>query len=78
MKTTKSKADEVRRRGSEDLRADIARLNKEVFDRRFKGGTEEKTDRGFLRRTRREVARIHTILRERELGRAGEPAAAKE
>lgn len=78
MKTTKSKADEVRKRGSEDLRADIVRLNKEVFDRRFKGGTEEKTDRGFLRRTRREVARINTILRERELGRAGEPAAAKE
>lgn|GEM_PF-559037 len=78
MKTTKTKAAEVRRRGSEDLRADIVRLNKEVFDRRFKGGTEEKTDRGFLRRARREIARINTILRERELGRAGEPAAAKE
>jgi len=78
VKTTKTKAGEVRRRGSEDLRADIARLNKEVFDHRFKGGTEEKTDRGFLRRTRREIARINTILRERELGRAGEPAAAKE
>lgn len=78
MKTQKTKAGEARRRTSEDLREEVARLRKEVFDRRFKGGTEEKTDRGLVRRSRRDVARILTILRERELGRGGEPAAAKE
>jgi large subunit ribosomal protein L29 len=78
MKTSATKAAELRRRGSEDLRAELARLSKETFERRFKGASEEKTDRGFVRRTRRDVARIRTVLRERELGRAAEPAATKE
>ena len=47
-----------------------------AFDSRFKGQTEEKSDRGLLRRTRRDVARIRTILREREIGDAAKPGAA--
>jgi large subunit ribosomal protein L29 len=72
------KAKDVRRRASNDLLAEIRRLQKDAFDSRFKGGTEEKTDRGFGRRTRREVARIRTVLRERELGLSKAPAAEKE
>ena len=72
------KPKDIRRRASGDLRAEIAKLSKEVFERRFKGRTEEKTDRGFVRQARRDVARILTVLRERESGAAAQPSSQKE
>lgn len=66
-------AKEIRRRASSDLREEIKRLHKAMFDQRFHGQSEEKADRGLVRRSRRDVARILTVLRERELGSA-EPA----
>ncbi len=71
------KAKEIRRRAASDLREEAKRLSKEAFDHRFHGHSEEKTDRGLLRRARRDVARILTVLRERELGLSAEPAGAK-
>ncbi len=70
-------AKEIRRRASSDLREEIKRLEKEIFDQRFHGQSEEKTDRGLVRRTRRDVARILTILRERELGAPSPPPAGR-
>lgn len=64
---------EIRRRVSGDLREEVKRLRQEMFDRRFRAHNEEKPDRGFLRRTKRDVARILGILRERELGLSREP-----
>jgi large subunit ribosomal protein L29 len=72
------KARDLRRRSSADLREEVKRLSKEVFDRRFKAQSEEKTDRGLVRRTRRDVARVLGVLRERELGLSPEPAGGKE
>jgi large subunit ribosomal protein L29 len=69
------KAKEIRRRSASDLHEEIKRLEIAAFDSRFKGQTEEKSDRGLLRRTRRDVARIRTILREREIGEAAAPGA---
>ncbi len=69
------KARDVRRRASTDLGEELKKLAQQAFERRFKGQSEEKTDRGFVRRTRRETARILTVLRERELGLSPEPAA---
>jgi large subunit ribosomal protein L29 len=60
------KAKDVRKRSSSDLREELRRLEKEAFDRRFRSHSEEKPDRGFVRRTRRDRARILTVLRERE------------
>jgi large subunit ribosomal protein L29 len=60
------KPKEIRRRASQDLQAEVKRLASEVFMRRFKSHSEEKADRGFVRRSRRDVARILTILNERE------------
>ena len=65
--TANMKPKEVRRRASTDLREEIKRLEKAVFDHRFRGQSEEKSDRGLVRRSRRDVARILTVLREREL-----------
>ena len=72
------KAREIRRRTANDLREEAKRLSQQLFEHRFKGQTEEKTDRGFVRRSRRDVARILTVLRERETGRSAEPAGGKE
>ena len=70
------KAREFRRRTDGDLKEEIKRLSQEVFEHRFKAHSEEKPDRGFLQRARRDVARILTILRERERGQAlGAPKA---
>ena len=56
-------------------REEIKRLEKAVFDQRFHGQSEEKADRGLVRRTRRDVARILTVLRERELAGTAHGAA---
>lgn len=71
-------AKEIRRRASSDLREEIKRLEKAMFDQRFRGQSEEKTDRGLVRRSRRDVARILTVLRERELGTAAPAVGGKE
>ena len=67
------KAREIRRRTASDLKEEAKRLTQQVFEHRFKGQSEEKTDRGFLRRTRRDIARVLSVLRERELGLSKEP-----
>ena len=71
------KAKEIRRRTSADLLEEVKRLGTEAFDSRFQAQSEEKTDRGLALRNRREVARIRTILRERELGLSPEPSGSK-
>jgi large subunit ribosomal protein L29 len=64
------KAKDVRKRSTSDLREELKRLEQETFERRFRSHAEEKPDRGFVRRTRRDRARILTILREREAAEA--------
>ena len=50
------------------MRREIVRLREAIFQHRFRGQSEEKVDRGLVRRSRRDIARIETVLRERELG----------
>jgi large subunit ribosomal protein L29 len=69
------KARDIRRRDGADLVQEIKRLQDETFQRRFHGANEEKADRGLFRRNRRDVARIRTVLRLRELGREAAPQA---
>ena len=59
---------DIRRRESLDLEQEAARLQEEMFQHRFHGQSEEKVDRGKVRKARRDIARIKTILRERALG----------
>ena len=65
---------DIRRRETADLVEEISRLREEMFQHRFHGQSEDKGDRGVIRKTRRDIARIKTILRERELGAAVETA----
>jgi large subunit ribosomal protein L29 len=68
-------ADEIRELTDAEVRARIAELNEERFRLRFRSATEQLEDPLRLRVVRKEVARMQTILRERELG-AGAPAPA--
>jgi large subunit ribosomal protein L29 len=59
---------DIRRRESLDLEQEAVRLREDIFQQRFHGQSEEKADRGKIRKSRRDIARIKTILRERRLG----------
>ena len=59
---------DIRRRENQDLSQEVVRLHEEIFEHRFHGQSEEKVDRGKVRKHRRDIARIRTIQRERELG----------
>ena len=66
---------DIRRRDDADLIQEIAKLQQEIFQQRFHGQSEEKVDRGLISKHRRDIARIKTILRARELGKETAPGA---
>ena len=68
------RADEIREMSDADIRARIAELEEERFRLRFRSATETLEDPLRLRSIRKDVARLKTVLREREL--AGETAGA--
>ena len=57
---------ELRGKDSRELRLDIQELLKEQFQLRFKAANEEVANTARFRQIRRAVARINTVLRERE------------
>ena len=68
----------------EELHAKLAEAKEELFNLRFQGATGQLESHGRLRAVRKEIARIYTVMRERELGiitlieDSGELAAADE
>ena len=56
--------------GSKDLSIDkLAELsNEELFNLRFQAATGQLENPGRIRSVKRDIARIYTVLRERELG----------
>jgi large subunit ribosomal protein L29 len=69
------KADEIRNLSDADAKARIGELQEEQFRLRFRSATETLEQPLRLRTIRRDIARIQTVLRERELA-AQAPAAA--
>ena len=61
-------AAELRQKTVDDLRREIAAAEKEIWKIKFQRGSEKAGDPSKVRTMRREVARMNTILRERELG----------
>ncbi|GAB2614984.1 50S ribosomal protein L29 [Pseudactinotalea suaedae] len=53
---------------SELLMAELKKTKNELFNLRFSSATGQLEDHGRLKAVRRDIARIYTILRERELG----------
>lgn len=62
------KTDDLREKADIELRERLADIRKDLFQRQFRSGQDEVEERGKFRKLRREVARIETLLRERELG----------
>jgi large subunit ribosomal protein L29 len=68
----------------EELHAKLAEAKEELFNLRFQGATGQLESHGRLRAVRKEIARIYTVMRERELGiitlieESGEPEEAPE
>ena len=51
-----------------DLESKLREHKEELFNLRFQAATGQLESHGRLRAVRRDIARIYTILRERELG----------
>jgi large subunit ribosomal protein L29 len=61
------RADDIRELSVEDMKARIAALEEERFRLNFRSATEPLEDPLQLRWIRKDIARLKTILREREL-----------
>ena len=66
------KVNELRKLTSEDLTKKITESKKELLDLRFKQSTGSLEKPSKLHELRKDVARMKTILRERELSEGGE------
>ncbi len=58
---------EARKRDTESLRKELADAQRHLFDLRSQSVTEKLEDPSQLLKTRRNIARLKTLLREREL-----------
>jgi len=61
------KTSKLRELSSQELSSRLADAREELMNLRFQQATGELTDFNRLRYTRRQIARMQTILREREL-----------
>ena len=73
---TDTAAGELREATEDDLVAKLAEAKKELFNLRFQAATGQLESHGRLRAVRKDIARIYTVMRERELGITEGPAGA--
>lgn len=66
-------AGEVREFSNEELTDKLREFKVELFNLRFQSATGQLANNRRLRTVRQEIARIYTVLRERELGLAAGP-----
>ena len=59
---------ELRNLDDAELATKLREAKEELFNLRFQGATGQLENHGRLRAVRKDIARIYTILRERELG----------
>ena len=65
---TRDRRKELREKQPSELQFELKTLQKELFDLRFKSSAEALSNPSRISAIRRDVARIHTLLREREAG----------
>jgi large subunit ribosomal protein L29 len=63
-----SKSKELREMSQEQLESELTQTQRELFDLRIKAATEKLDAPSNLRKLRRSIARMKTLLRERETG----------
>ena len=59
---------------NERLAEELSKAKAELFNLRFAAATGQLEDHGRLKAVRRDIARIHTTVRERELGISTAPS----
>jgi large subunit ribosomal protein L29 len=62
------KAHELDELNDIDLEAKLREAKEELFNLRFQAATGQLESHGRLRAVRKDIARIYTVMRERELG----------
>ena len=58
----------------ERLVVELKRAKEELFNLRFQSATGQLESHGRLRAVKRDIARLYTVIRERELGISASPA----
>ncbi|MBE9402726.1 50S ribosomal protein L29 [Brachybacterium sp. p3-SID1565] len=77
MAATKLTADALDKLDDAKLAEELAKAKDELFKLRFQSATGQLESSGRLRSVKKDIARIYTILRERELGIRQAPGAAE-
>ena len=65
---TETSAQVLRTKSDDELRDELAQAKESLFNLRFQAATGQLESHGRLTAVRRDIARIYTIMRERELG----------
>jgi large subunit ribosomal protein L29 len=69
-------AAELRGMSRSELNAKVVELKEELFNLRFQNATGQLESHGRLRAVRKDIARIYTVIQERNLGIVDDPDAA--
>ncbi len=62
------KVEEIRALSSEELVKQLEAAHKELFDLRFRLTTKQLVNHRQIRKVKKDIARLKTLMRERELG----------
>jgi large subunit ribosomal protein L29 len=68
MASQQVKAHELHELSNVDLESKLREAKEELFNLRFQSATGQLESHGRLRAVKRDIARIYTVVRERELG----------
>jgi large subunit ribosomal protein L29 len=68
------KANELDELTAADLEAKLREAKEELFNLRFQAATGQLESHGRLRSVKKDIARIYTVVRERELGIRSTPS----
>jgi len=66
--STQTSAEVLRTKSDDELKSELAEAKESLFNLRFQAATGQLESHGRLTAVRRDIARIYTIMRERELG----------
>jgi len=78
MSVKESSANALDELNDVDLEAKLREAKEELFNLRFQSATGQLESHGRLRSVKKDIARIYTVVRERELGIRVAPGSEKE
>lgn len=62
------KTEEIRELNDDEMKAELERLHRELFTLRMQRASDQLPQTHLLVEAKRDIARVRTIIRERELG----------